>query len=257
MNSTHLPTLRVTKILKAVSSSSKNGKSLTEISEMTSFPKSSILPILKTLCEQGFLRLNANTNRYTLGIALFELGSNYYDSLDVMEFIEEEMKLLTKVCEETSHFGILIENQVLYLKKIDSSQPVRMVSSIGKRLPAFSTGIGKALLSGIDDFKTFCEVLPDKLVKFTPYTKTNKEEIFKEIQNIKKENVVFEVQESEIDIRCIATPIKKNDEVVAALSVAVPVYRYNKQKEDLIISTLLQTRKKIENMLQITNYDIS
>ena len=57
------------------------------------------------------------------------------------------MRLIVGVCSETCHFGILVGGDVLYLLKIDSPEPIRMYSSGGRRLPAYATGIGKALLS--------------------------------------------------------------------------------------------------------------
>src|SRR5262249_61106386 len=52
-------------------------------------------------------------------------------------------------CGETVHLGTLDGVEVVYLAKVDSIHAVRMVSAVGRRLPAHCTGVGKALLSGL------------------------------------------------------------------------------------------------------------
>ena len=58
----HMPTLRVTKMLKTISDS-PHGLTLTEITELNNMPKSSLFPIAHTLVEEGFLNYDAATAR--------------------------------------------------------------------------------------------------------------------------------------------------------------------------------------------------
>lgn len=46
--------------------------------------------------------------------------------------------------------------------------------------------------------------------------------------------MAYECEESNELIRCIAKPIYKNQKVVAAISVAVPTFRYTIEKQELI-----------------------
>jgi len=54
-------------------------------------------------------------------------------------------------------------------------------------------------------------------------------------------------------IRCIAVPIKNSGVTEAALSVAVPIFRYSDEKEDLIIQLLNEARPRIEMLLKSKN----
>jgi IclR family KDG regulon transcriptional repressor len=50
-------------------------------------------------------------------------------------------------CDETVQVAVLDGTDVVYVAKVDSTHPVRMVSAVGRRLPAHCTGLGKMLLS--------------------------------------------------------------------------------------------------------------
>ena len=64
--------------------------------------------------------------------------------------IVDIMQTVVDGCGETCHFGILSGGDVLYLAKVNSPQAIRMYSMTGRRLPAYSTAIGKALLRDLD-----------------------------------------------------------------------------------------------------------
>ena len=91
-----------------------------------------------------------------------------------MEEIKTIMTNMVNVCSETCHYAILIEGDVLYLQKIDSPEPIRMFSSIGKRLPAYGTGLGKALLMdhNMDQLRS---LYPNGLKKLTKNTASSVE----------------------------------------------------------------------------------
>jgi len=146
---THRSTKRIIEILDLISQHN-SGLSLTEISEKINAPKSSIYPILKTLSDYNFLSYDNSSYLYKIGYKAFEVGNSYLNNFDMMDEIKKSMKNIVNICLETCHFAILIDGDVLYLQKIESPESIRMISSIGKRLPAYSTGLGKSLLIDYD-----------------------------------------------------------------------------------------------------------
>ena len=64
------------------------------------------------------------------------------------------------------------------------------------------------------------------------------------------------MEESNTEICCIAVPLLINKTVEAAISVTIPVFRYNDQKKQAIEQEL-QTRKQlIEKICKIQNYHL-
>ena len=76
-DSYHRATARVMSIFEFLTDTENVGKSLTEIANYLKAPKSSILPILRTLVDFQYLHYNTVTMQYFLGYKLYEIGTKY------------------------------------------------------------------------------------------------------------------------------------------------------------------------------------
>ena len=76
-------------------------------------------------------------------------------------------------------------------------------------------------------------------------------ELYEQLQKAKKLGYAWEVEESTQHIRCFAVPVRKNGEIIGAVSIAIPLFRYQKEQENSIIKMLKETAKKIENGFQL------
>lgn len=243
----HNPTMRVINILEEIDKS-PNGLTLSELSERINSPKSTILPILHTLLLNGYLDVDEKL-RYKIGIRTFLLGVSNYLDLRGLNIIEKEMESIVEACNEVCQLGKLVDFDVLYLAKVDSNQPVKLVSSVGKRLPAYATALGKALLSGCSD-QEIREHYGDKLKPFTSKTITDVNVLLQQIQEIRKGKLAHEFGEINDEIGCIATPLKRGNEVIASISVSFPLYRATTEKLQLIETTLREKRPIIEELIK-------
>lgn len=232
MNTSHKPTMRILSILDFVSSES-GGCKLSEISAELGIPMGTLSPIVHTLKDNKYLCYDERSQTYTIGIGLFEVGSRYMQCTNSFEDITSILQEIVQKCGETVHFGVLDGGNVLYLAKVDTLEPVRMYAAIGKRLPAYGTGIGKALLTDYT-MEELHQIYPDGLKPLTVHTITTFDELHRQLQTIKETGFAYECEESNELIRCIARPIYKNQKIVAAISVSIPTFRYTKEKQDLI-----------------------
>ena len=164
---------------------------------------------------------------------MFEIGSRYIQCSNSFEDITSIMQEIVRRCGETTHFGILDGGNVLYLAKVDSTEPIRMHAAIGKRLPAYGTGVGKALLADCT-MEELHRLYPEGLQALTAHTITDFDELFRQLQEVKKSSMAYECEESNELIRCVAKPIYKNNRIAAAISVSVPTFRYSAEKQRLI-----------------------
>lgn len=249
----HRPTARVLDILELVSSSNK-GYTLTEIALAVNSPKSTILPIVRTLCQRKFIMLNKDTSRYIVSVNAFVIGSSYLEDLSILNIIKEEMKSIVNVSSETCQMGILAKGDVLYIAKIDSPEPIRLMSFVGKKIPAYCTAIGKALLSR-HTAEQLHLLYPQGLHSFTPQTITSFNRLYEDLQVIRQTNLATEMEEVTANIQCLAVPLCKDDHVIAAISVSIPLFRANPEKLALIEQLLLKTKKKIEPLFANVNLD--
>lgn len=241
----HNPTYRVIKILDLVSEENGN-LTMVEISRRTGIPLGTIFPILQTLVQEGYLRCSEGSNAYSIGLRLFLLGSPFLTRDSIYENMRTVMEDLTKETGETSHLAKLDGASVLYIMKIESPQPIRMFSEIGKKLPAYGTGLGKALISKMDK-EALKRLYPEGLKPLTKNTITDFDVLYDQLSH--SNGFFYECEESNEGIRCIARPILRNGDVVAAISVGIPVFRYTKEKGRLIENALEKASSSLTKML--------
>jgi len=208
----------------------ENGLSLSEICNMLDMPKSSVHSLVHTLCKRKYLAYDKERQKYSIGVKTFEMGSRFLSSSGLRKEIIDAINKLAEECGETVHFGILDDGDVIYLHKCESKQQIRMASSVGKRLPAYSTAIGKALLSGLKDEEIKKLYPQNNFKKLTVNTINDINILLKQINEARLSGFAYEIEESTEGIRCVSAPIKNADNiVVAAISIAVPVYRANQE----------------------------
>ncbi len=246
---THNGTGRVIEVLEVVSSFDE-GLTFMEISNKLNVPKSTLVPILKTLKQSGFLGYNEMTSRYTIGIRVYELSRRYIKSRGYLSFVKERLSEIVDACGETCYYGVLIGGEVLYLMNVDSPQAVRMVAVVGKRLMAYSTAIGKALLSQHESLAQIKALYPQGLNPITEHTVTDFNQLFKQLEAVKKTGFAYEFEESSEHIACIATPIYKDGRMVSALSIATPTFRKDADKDAYQMELLSSYRKRIEDFIE-------
>ena len=176
-NTEHNPTLRVLNILETLASNPE-GLTLTQIAEVINSPKSTILPIIHTMANKKFIFFNEKTYTYTIGINSFCVGSSYTSNTNALQFIKSEMEYVVKKTDEICQMGILEGGDVLYVAKVDSTNPIRILSSVGKKLPAYCTALGKAMLFNFskEELNNF---YPNGLKAYTKNTITYFEDFYK------------------------------------------------------------------------------
>lgn len=252
----HRSTSRVLDALELISESGKGGYTLTEICQIMDVPKSSMFPILHTLEKRHYLSANSVSGKYTIGPSAFQLGNAYLENFDMLREIQTELQNITNVCAEASYFATLKGGEAFYLAKADSPEPIRMVASLGNGLPAYSTGIGKALLMDhtLSDLK---RLYPDGLQPLTEHTVTDFRILCEQLQEAHETGFCYEVEESNQYIRCFAVPLRKNGAIIAAVSVAIPVFRYTEEKEDFIKHLLKNAQKRLECLFQNVTIDFT
>lgn len=254
MNTTeHRSTARALEILQYVARSSERC-TLAKIAEALNAPKSSLFPILHTLNQNHFLLFDTATVSYKIGPAAFQVGMAYVNRIDILKHIEREMDSIVEKCSETVHFAILDCGNVVYLLKKDSPEAIRMTSTVGLSLPAYGTGIGKALL--IDhDINALRALYPDGLQPLTINTINDFDKLESQLLSFRHDDVSFEYEESNLHIQCVGAALRKNQKIVAALSVAVPTFRCDDEKKNYIRGVLLASKRRLEELFRDANLD--
>lgn len=247
----HKPTERVVNILNIIS---KNSGQLTfsNISKLIDIPKSTLSPILKTLVELELLVIDPTSQTYTIGLNAFQIGQTYLENINGLDLIKSHMRTIVNECNENCQVGINHNHEVLYLARIESPQPIKMMSSIGRNLPLYCTGLGRALLCEYSE-STIKKLYSNELRKFTENTITDVNEIVKIIEKAKNDGYCEEIGEITSDAQCVAVPIISNGNIIAALGVSLPIFRASSESIEKIKQLLKEHSNAITKELENLN----
>jgi DNA-binding IclR family transcriptional regulator len=201
-----------------------------EISKKLGLNKTAVTRLLSSLEKAGLLEKDADNGKYGLTVKLYQIGSVYINRTGIPEAARPVLSELAASCNESTHLSILDENEVLYIDKVECSRPIRMMSYVGRKLPAYCTGTGKVFLAHLreEELKAFFRTV--KMRRITPKTLTDREALKLELAKIRTQGYAVDWAENEAEVVAVAAPVRdQTGEVVAAVSVAGPVYRISRE----------------------------
>lgn len=211
--------------------------SVPEIVQALGLPRTSVHELVGTLVERHYLAPSPHhPHRYRLGMAVHHLGALYAERLDLAREGQAVATTAAGQCGETVHVAVLDGLEVVYVAKVDSTHPVRMVSAVGRRLPAHCTAVGLMLLASLPT-ERLDALLPgdQRLPAMTRRSITSTRTLRKRLAEIRACGLAFEYCESNEAVACVAAGVRdRSGETVAAMSVSVPTLRWNdKRAEEL------------------------
>ncbi|MFI6480890.1 IclR family transcriptional regulator [Nonomuraea sp. NPDC050663] len=226
-----------------------NGQaSLHELTTRLGLPKSSLHALLRTMEGRGWVETDASGTLYGLGIQALLVGSAYLDGDLVVGRTAPLLDDLAQATGETVHLARLEGSHVVYTAKRESVHPLRMFSAVGRRLPVYSTALGRALLADMDDEQARA-ALPPAIEPVTPHTITDPDKIMSLLPEVRQRGYAVENEESCVGLTCIAVSLPFTQPGRYAISVSVPLARLNDTTRATIAEHLLEARRRLERQL--------
>jgi DNA-binding IclR family transcriptional regulator len=217
--------LRASQILESFSLE-KPTSTHAEISRNLGLNKAAVTRLLFSLEKAGLLERDPESGRYGLTIKLYQIGSVYINLTGIPQAARPHLSELAARCNESTHLSILRENEVVYIDKVECSRPIRMMSYVGRKLPAYCTGTGKVLLAHLSEEELKAYLRTVQLKRRTGNTITRVADLRAELEKVRRSGYAMDYAENEGEVLSLAAPIRdRSGKVVAAVSTAGPVYR--------------------------------
>lgn len=194
-------------------------RSLTELYQVTGWPKSTIHGLLSTMREAGFIEQTAS-GRYWLGIRLFELGCAVSNAWDIASIARGPMQSICQTMGESVFLSVFDRAAVVTLAEEESHASLRVVSEVGARLPVHCTSQGKLFLAHVSQSECRRILNLGELRGYTPHTLTSYEQLAPELARIREQGYAVENGEYKIGLRSVSAPVlDASGEVRYALGV--------------------------------------
>jgi DNA-binding IclR family transcriptional regulator len=205
--------------LLEVFQSGEDERGVAELARAVELPRATVHRLLASLSHRGFVTQNEQTGKYRLGIKLFELGNLVGNSLDVRRVAQPTLVDLVRQSGETAHLVILDGVDVVFIDKVETDNPFRMVSQIGRRLPACNSGSGKALLAELDD-----DELSRRYHLSAPLV--DLERLRQQLEQPRTRGFALDDEETQAGLRCVGAVVRDyTGHAVAGVSISGPVVR--------------------------------
>jgi DNA-binding IclR family transcriptional regulator len=221
--------------------------SFAELLRVSDLPRSSAHNILTTLVEAGFLHRD-EAGKYTVGLTAFEVGSAHPVRTELLRLAEPTLRRLVREHNETCHLGVLEGGDVLYVERLESTQNVRLTTATGARVPAYPTGIGKALLSRLTDDEVLARY-PDGLQALTAKTIASPDALLAELRTIRERGYALDDEESTPGVRCAAAVADAPGWPSAGISMAMPLQRFPEERNEELGSVLAQAAEELRQRM--------
>jgi DNA-binding IclR family transcriptional regulator len=242
---------RTLELLELLAARRNRPARLRELSEAMNAPRSSIYALIRTMVDRGWVRTDATGTFYSIGIRALLAGTTYLDVDPFLRIVQPLINDLSSQLDETIHYGRLQDADIVYLATRESSQYIRPFSRVGRRLPAFSTALGKSLLAErIDDDGEdgLAAHLPASLKPLTPHTIVDHDTLVRELEQTRTRGYAIDREENFVGVVCFAFALRFADASSDAISCSVPIERLQEGREAEIVDALRKTKHAIERM---------
>ena len=238
-------------ILQALSDSSEP-QTGADLCRTTGLPRTTVHDLLHTLVALDYAReVDPQHHSFGLGPRVLALGHSYLAGLDFSAEADSVVRRLSQQTGETVQLAVLDGADALYVAKAESRNTLRLVSAVGRRLPAHLTGVGKALLAYLPEGeldRLFDD--PQHLPTMTSHSIATLNQLKAALERVRAEGYADDYCESNPDVACVAAPIwNEREQVAAAISVSFPVTRWNEDYRDEVLVQLLTASRQFSHTL--------
>ncbi|MFJ2299928.1 IclR family transcriptional regulator [Oerskovia paurometabola] len=221
--------------LERLAAAGPHGTPLGTLATDLGLNKTSLHRTLAALRYRGYAEQDPATGSYRLGPAATALGNVFLGEEHLPALLTPA---LTAVCEasgELIHLGVLSGPEIVYLDKVEPARAVRVWSAIGRRRPAATTALGRALLAFRATDRSAMGWYTAAAGDASPVTD---DALWATLGATRERGYATETEENEPGISCLAVPLLRAGQAVAALSVTAPADRMDASRHVELARTI-------------------
>jgi len=230
---------------------SKGEVGVTEISKGLNYGVSATYHLLNTLKECNIIVQDKKTKKFKLGLKLWQIGILAYEQNHLSVILRPYLRKLKDITGETVNLTIMDNYQIVYIAQEESDKLVKMFTKTGATAPLHCTAAGKIFLAYKPEEVLNSIIDKIELTKYTDNTIVTKEELIKELQEIRRNGYGFDNEERELGVSCIGSPIfDLNNDVIACITISGPTARFTKENKEKWLKDVVEISKEATNSLK-------
>ncbi|KND44741.1 IclR family transcriptional regulator domain-containing protein [Streptomyces stelliscabiei] len=227
-------------------------RTLSEVARACELTRAAARRFLLTLVDLGYVHTDGRLFRLTPRV--LELGYAYLSSVTLPDLAVPHLERLVAQVGESSSLCVLDGDDIVYVARVGVRRIMTATITVGTRLPAHVTSVGRVLLAHLPDEETDARLARADLGPLTRRTLTSADRLRTELRRVRRQGYAVVDQELEEGLRSVAAPVRdRHGEVVAGVNIPVHAGRTSvaSVRRDLL-PHLLATAARIEADLCVT-----
>jgi IclR family pca regulon transcriptional regulator len=185
--------------------------------------------VLRTLAALGYVEQNGRA--FSLSPRILELGFAY---LSGQNWVDRVLPLLKDVSErlgESCSAAILQGTEIVYVARIPARRIMSAAISVGSRLPAFHTALGRVQLGFLEDAEIWRRLKSVRIESYTPYTIIDVQALYERIRSDCEQGFSIVDEELEQGLRAMAVAVvDRGGQAVGAVNLSTHATRITRNE---------------------------
>jgi IclR family transcriptional regulator, pca regulon regulatory protein len=220
--------------------------SLSEVAKATGLTRAAARRFLLTLVKLGYVRNNGR--EFSLRPRVLELGYAYLSGLALPKVAAPHLEDLVARLHESSSVSVLDGHQIVYVARVPTKRIMTVAISVGTRLPAYATSMGRMLLACLTEEELDKYLAEAVFERLTARTVTSPDRLRVIVREAARQGYAIVDQELEEGLRAVAVPVRGVPGVgTAAVEICAHASRVSMvAMRDRVLPALLETAHRVE-----------
>jgi DNA-binding IclR family transcriptional regulator len=223
-------------------------KTVAQLAAEFGIHRSTMFRELQTLEEVGFARRRRD-GTYAPAFRLAVLGAAALENLDLREAAYTAVRRLHGAVGNTVHVAALVDDEIVYVDKVDGAGRVRLYSRVGSPVRPQCSALGKAILAGLEPARRDAVLAGVDWRRYTARTITSRAALDAELEVVARRGWAADDSEFEEVVNCVAVPITSPVGIVGALSLTALRVVHDLKELETRLPVLKQTAQQISREL--------
>lgn len=212
--------------LQALARAGARGMALADLAAALGVNKTTVHRSLAALRFRGSVTQDPASGNYLLGPAATALADDYLSDENLPLLLHPALLALSSAVGELVHLGVLSGIHVLYLDKVEPERSVRVWSDVGRRMPAVTTALGRAMLA----FRQVDRTVLAQYLSAAASGAGDGDRVWGVVERARLIGYATEDQENEAGISCVAVSVLRSGAAIAAVSITAPAERMTPER---------------------------
>lgn len=201
-----------------------DGVTVGDMASRTGLSRAAVRRLLITLELLGYASHHGSV--YRLSSRALRLGFSFLSSSSIPAIAQPILEEISAAIHESSSLSVLEGDEIVYLARSATRRVMSVGLSVGSRLPAYCTSMGRVMLAAMPEQDLRAYLTRVKLEKRTSKSITKKKAFAAELERVRRQGYALVDEELEVGLRSLAVPVRsRSGKVVAAMNTGVQAAR--------------------------------